>query len=258
MAYKIVKLDNENRTELSNLIKEMESDIYYPLGDDFFRIDHGYDYFAFFERLGELHYWCAFDGDKLIGVAAGILRTINDEKTWYLCDLKVIKEYRGKGVPRAIFKKAFFYNFKNHKVFKAYAVSMNSNDNKDRFKAIRRSTFGLLKKNKLLKIYSLSKNEYLSICGKFTYHRIVHTQKKKDLILKSSKRKLSLFHYNRKRLDESARYIEPSEDSIIMISAIEGSDMDILLTKEGFKSDSDATVLSFRMKGDFEIFTDEI
>lgn len=257
MTYKIIKLNEDNRIELSNRIKDMEKDIYYPLGDDYFKIDHGEDYFAFFERLGDLHYWCAFDGDKLIGVAAGIIRTINNQKVWYLCDLKVIKEYRGKGIPRAIFKKAFIYNIKKHRIFKAYAVSMNSNNNKNNFKLIKKITFGLLKNNGLLKIYSLTKNDYYNIFSRLNKHSIINTKNKKDLILKSTNKKLKLYHYNEDVVKEN-KDIDIPNDATIMFSAVRNSNMDLFLRKEGLKSDSDAIILSFRVKGLFNVFTDEI
>lgn len=251
-------MTSENREELSKKISEMENDIYYPLGDDHFKIDHGKDYFAFFERLGDLHYWCVLDNEKIIGVAAGILREVNDETVWYLCDLKVRKEYRQKGIPKFIFKNAFIYNFKNTKVYKAYAVSMDSNDGKSPFKKIKKSTFGLLKKNKSLKIYSLTKNDYLSICHKLGKHRLVHTNDKKELILKSNNKKLSLFHINKKKLDQSSRFIDPNEHSVIMLSVYEGDDYDLILKEVNLKPDSSATVLTFRMNNPPEIFTDEI
>ncbi len=49
----------------------------YPLGpNERFKIDHGLDYFAFFKRLGLMHYFVAQDEERVVGVAAGVLRTI--------------------------------------------------------------------------------------------------------------------------------------------------------------------------------------
>ena len=67
----------------------------YPLGDDFFKIDHGVDYFAFFDRLGKLNYYIMCDGEHVAAVGAGVLRQVpylqgkSPQEAWYLCDLKV-------------------------------------------------------------------------------------------------------------------------------------------------------------------------
>ena len=57
-------------------IADLEKGTSYPLGGDRFEIDHGKNYFAFFTRLGKLHYYVVLDGEKVIAVAAAILRQI--------------------------------------------------------------------------------------------------------------------------------------------------------------------------------------
>ena len=61
-------------------IKEFEKKLsnWYPLGDDFFRIDHGKNYYKFFERLGDMNFGvCLTDENKVIGTACAIKRYIN-------------------------------------------------------------------------------------------------------------------------------------------------------------------------------------
>jgi hypothetical protein len=84
---------------------------WYPLGSEgeseYFRIDHGQDYFAFFRRLGSVHVAGVLSGARLVGDCIGVLREVplnrftNStkpilSKVWYICDLKLKKEYRGK------------------------------------------------------------------------------------------------------------------------------------------------------------------
>lgn len=256
MSYKLVKMDKNNRKELSVLIKNMEKDIFYPLGEDFFKIDHGEDYFAFFERLGELHYWCVFDKDKLIAVAAGVIRNFeNNKKSWYLCDLKVIKEYRGKGIPQFVFKRAFIYNLMNHRVFRAYAVSMNSEDKKLPFHKIKRATLNLLKVKETLNIYNFNSND-IELVKTFDDFVLTNTKGKKELILKSNKERMNLFHFTKNKTLEVKE--EPNKDSIIMLSAFANSFVDEKLKALSRRPDSTATVLTFRMPFLNSIFTDEI
>ncbi len=255
MKYSIVKLDDNNRQFLSEKIKTMEENIYYPLGEDHFKIDHGEDYFAFFERLGKLHYWCVFHEDKLIAVAAGVIRLIENKKTWYLCDLKVIEDYRGEGIPQYIFKKAFLYNCKKERVFRAYAVSMNSMDKKLPFHKIKRATLNLLKVKNTLRIYNFSKEDIVPL-KKIDDFVLTNTKNKKDLVLKSDGSSVDLFHLTKNKELETSDI--PNDDSLVMLSCFEGGYIDKMLVHFRKKHSSTATVLTFRANFIKNIFSDEI
>lgn len=257
MKLKLIKVNNENKVYIANKIREMESDIYYPLGDDFFKIDHGKNYFSFFERLGDMHYWAAFNGEEMVGVAAGIIRTVENKKAWYLCDLKVVKKYRGKGVPQFIFKRAFLYNVIFHRVYRAYAVSMDSKDNVLPFHKIKRATINLLKADKHLNIYSINKNQVEDFLNKYPDFYLVNTNEKKELILKSSNNKIPLFHLSNNCSDLGVDNIL-DDDSVIMISAIMNDFIDSYFKSKDIKPDSTATLLSFRLDDIKHVFTDEI
>lgn len=114
--------DKPTRIKYSTLLTNYEDVFTYPLGDKKFYIRHGYgglyDYFAFFEQLGQVHYIVAEDKGNLIAAGCAVLRTINKEKVWYLCDFKLLEEYRGKGILEKIFKKYVFpFYFKSNKMF---------------------------------------------------------------------------------------------------------------------------------------------
>ena len=97
MKLKYLRLDRKNRSQYENSIAELEKIASYPLGEDRFTIDHGSDYFAFFDRLGETVFHIYLDGPKVVALGAAVLRTIpntdgKEQKVWYLCDLKVHPE----------------------------------------------------------------------------------------------------------------------------------------------------------------------
>ena len=70
--------NKENRLYFSNRLKDMEKEFSYPLGNDVFFIKHGYkshyDYFSFFEQLGEPYFFVIEKESKTIGSICFILR----------------------------------------------------------------------------------------------------------------------------------------------------------------------------------------
>ncbi|BCD92273.1 hypothetical protein fh0823_24120 [Francisella halioticida] len=258
--YRLIKLTQKNRSFLSKKIKNIEKDIYYPLGDDFFKIDHGTSYFDFFERLGEMHYWCLFDKRKkrLIATFCAILREINSKKVWYICDLKVIKEYRGLGISKLIIKRILFWNLFNYRIFAAYCVSMDSTNTKRLpYNKIKKISFGILKKIYKIHIYSLTKKEYFSNYEIFSNYYLTHTDGNKNLILKSNSKSIELLHLSKNK------YPIVNEDhidnnSVIMISCFANSKLDLKLTEIDIKNISYASVLSCFMKEPPNVYTDEI
>lgn len=79
-------------------LSEFDQHFSYPLGSDFFSLDHGHNYFHFFRRLGEPRFLLAWSGGDLIGVVGCVLRTLpfQKRKVWYLCDLKIRPDFQGK------------------------------------------------------------------------------------------------------------------------------------------------------------------
>lgn len=104
MSLEIRRLDPEQTQAFAAGLGELERDVWYPLGEDRFRIDHGRRYTAFFERLGEVHVHLALDAGKVAGVLVAVLRRspLDGRDLWYLADLKSLGE--GASVTAALWR----------------------------------------------------------------------------------------------------------------------------------------------------------
>jgi hypothetical protein len=122
-----------NRAALHQAIDDLERLTSHPLGDASFRFDPGTDPFAFLERLGEPKYLALMDGDRVAAVGAGVLRAVPlrvgeaPTRVWYLCDVKVHPDYRGRHLPLTMLAKADFpLNYA--RAPRAYAIGLNPGD----------------------------------------------------------------------------------------------------------------------------------
>lgn len=85
-------------------LRALEQSIRYPIADgaDHFHIDHGPDYHPFFSTLGEAFFLIALDGDQVAGAGVGVRKEIDwcgqVVPSFYICDLKVAPEHRGRDV----------------------------------------------------------------------------------------------------------------------------------------------------------------
>jgi hypothetical protein len=107
--------DTYERVTYSQKLQMFESQFVYPLGDTMFRIVHGRgngdDYFSFFERLGTPSVMVMEDNDQVVGVLVAILRDIQGQSIWYLCDFKIAAAYRGKKLYRQWMRKYFLSHY---------------------------------------------------------------------------------------------------------------------------------------------------
>ncbi len=189
--------------EAQSQIVALERKAVYPLGpSESFVIDHGRDYFAFFKRLGELHYFTATENGQLAGVGAGILRDIPlqrgqpPQKAWYLCDLKIDPEFRGHHIPMHIFARAAWHAFK---CSRGYAISMNPATGENRMaKMFKRYSWLSVSEPKTLALFSCNQVEMRQLKPILERHRgpvsFLSLQGKKDLILQSTGRPMPLLH----------------------------------------------------------------
>lgn len=107
---RVLRITRDLEPRWSPGVAALEATARYPLGADAFHIDHGADYFAFFHRLGVLHYYAAIEGERVVGVGAGMLRQVPlrtgapAEDCWYLADLKVHPDAQGRWLPFRMFR----------------------------------------------------------------------------------------------------------------------------------------------------------
>lgn len=181
--------DTVLRKKISEELQEFEASFEYPLGHDKFKIVHGsgkeQDYFSFFEQMGKVNYFVAKDEGKIIGAGCAILRSGDEGKYWYLCDLKVVKEYRNSGVMEKMYRKYIFKCLLQSR--KMVTVNMGSG-------IVRKS--GLLKKTqKLLFMFNL----HVDVLNFHTWRKnsvpgnlkfITTNNGKKDLVVGSNVMKL--------------------------------------------------------------------
>ena len=249
----IKALKKEDFIEFCAKLQELESVAEYPYGEDFFKLDHGENYFAFFERLGKSLFHVALVENRVVACASGVLRTVNVEneafKAWYLCDLKVHPEFRGRHITTKLFTKNLIRNYV--KCSRGYAISMNPSKGENRVVKM------LLRLPKIpisyagrLNFYSFDERRAAEFqtnleaaVGKISY---LSLQGKKDLIMKSTASRLPLFHIQHGAMAANGAK-SPVEKGTYMICAFEETKLDELL-KNNFEISATASILSHRMK----------
>lgn len=194
----------QERSQFQPRIAALEKAAVYPIGDDFFQIDHGDDYFAFFDRLGQVKYYVALDGDRVVAVGAWILRQVSDRVgedpcgTWYLCDFKVHPAYQRQLLSLRLLRYAIAQN--QDICDRGYAISMNSGcDRANRLvKTFCRFPALQFQHSTTLGIYSLDAQTMQSVEPLLTNHRgpmsYVSLKGIKDLRLQSNDHVLPLLH----------------------------------------------------------------
>ncbi len=250
-------------------IADLEKGTSYPLGEDRFEIDHGEDYFAFFTRLGQLRYYVVLDGDRVVAVAAAVLRAVPpavDKKpkpVWYLCDLKVHPEYRGRYLPVSIFRYAFpkLYPLCS----RAYGVSMDADRERPNRVARMLKRFPLAPMSIATKlgIVSLDAKRMREVepvlrdyFGNVSYLSLAD---KKDIILQSTRSRMPLLHVQFGPCAEQG-LTEPLDDYVHMFCVSMDHPLLEMLKDKGIDLSATATVIHHRMEGwDWEfILTSDI
>ena len=250
----IKTINQSSLNEYNDSLKHLEAGMEYPYGNDFFKIDHGESYFRFFERMGVPYYNVAFHKDQIVACGCGIIRSIpyksKAKKVWYICDLKVHPEFRGRGIPARLFKKGLLFNYL--KCQRAYTISMNPHTGKNKVvKIIERFPFFPLKHESTLYVFELSKAEVCSLKDKIENIvggtvKFINLHGIKDIILKSSDTPMPLFHAQYGVMADPASTVE-KEEGKYMFCALENSVLYKFLIVRA-KLSASASLLSYNMK----------
>lgn len=251
-----VQVTAKNRKEFLPQIQALEESAEYPLGDDFFKIDHGSDYFKFFDRLGNLKYYVWLEGNQVAAVAAGILRKVPYRRgfrnAWYLCDLKVHKDFRGQRIPLRMLTRCLLPNY----FFgpRGYAISMNASGEKANRVArmLNHFRWAPIKYAVTLQLWSLTKAEMLKVKPLIERHRgpvsYLSLAGVKDIVLQSTNRPMPLLHVQFGSLADPRASIEATDGAIHMFCAPEGDPLSREVVALGFAPSSTATVVAHRMR----------
>lgn len=246
----------EERTYFQQGIVAIEQTATYPLGDDFFQLDHGNDYFAFFDRLGDVSYYVALDGDRVAAVGAGVLRQVPDDRgaiprsAWYLCDLKVHPDYQRQHLSLRLLRYALAQNIAT--CDRGYTISMNPGDSRANrlVQVLTRFPDVSFRHAATLGIYSLDAASMLQLEPVITQHRgpLSYFSLKgiKDLRLQSNGEVLPLLHVQWGATVQTS-IPAPLPGNIHMFCAPLTDDLTVVLVRQEIYPVATASVLSHRM-----------
>lgn len=238
-------------------IAALEAQAIYPLGSDRFKIDHGADYFAFFRRLGDLHYYAAIEGDDVVAVGAGILRRLRTapggraRRAWYLCDLKVRPDHRGRGLPLRMLRRAFLLNYL--RCPRGYAISMDPGGGRPNpvpalLARFRRVRLGVAAR---LVFYSFDAATMRRCRGLVEAHRgpvsFLSLDAEKRLILESTGRPLPLLHLQHGP-QAAPGAAEPRDGHVHMLCSPEADPLAGDLSRQGLEPIATASVIQHGMR----------
>lgn len=252
-------IDDEYMMELyHDKIKKFEKKMQhkYPLGNDYFTINHGKDYYKFFNRIGELNMQICTDNDNnVIATGSGVLQNVNNSKVWYICDLKVDKKYRGNHISTKMLINTIVPSIL--KSNKCYGISMNNKINKN-------NIVNLARKINILNfttagsiyIYSLNYDEMKlaqpiieKYFGSINYISLLGI---KDLVLESTNKPLKLLHVNHNTHNtynniKNKKIIKPAKDYTHMFCCHETNPMIRQLKKINITTDITASIIHHNM-----------
>lgn len=252
----------------------------YPLGSDSFKINHGYDYFAFFKRLGKIEYIIIqhIDEKVIVGTTCAILRhyVTKSKKTngiikrksvpyWYFCDLKIMPAHRGKNLTCKLFN-AMYKRFEEISD-RGFMISMDPDSHfiiklVQKMDQIRNTPPEAMAKTIRLRIYNVTYAKMLelepilkSYMGDISYLSLVGI---KDLILTSTNKVIPIYHLQHGFLKNAdcLSLNELPKNATIMFCVpelSESSNEDVPNLKDkldslGFITDITATIISWNMK----------
>ena len=249
--------NDKNIKEYLPQILEIEANARYPLGNDYFRLDHGRDYFAFFNRLGKVKYYIWKEGTRVAAVVCGVLRQtppgLNKKagSAWYICDLKVHPAFRGKRIPLKIMSRILLPNY--FRCGRGYAISMNSSDITENrvVKLMKNFRWAPIDNVTQIVLWSLDENRMEKAQPILERHRgqvrYLSLRGVKDIMLESTQTPLPILHAQFGPLADVSAANKRDADAIHMFCAPAQDPMTSELQVMGFEPSSSASIISHRM-----------
>lgn len=228
----------------------------YPLGADFFHIDHGADYFAFFARLAAvdatrpMRTWIARDDrGELVGTITAVERVLpSGRRALYVGDLKVAATSSGRHVGLRLsraFASATIALGAN-----AYAVSMDPADGDNRVVSML-TRDGVVQAVARLELFSLdaagarrAADGLRAFDPRLAWSSLAGI---KDIVLDSTRRPLALLHAEfgpHGTIQGSVITPEPRDGATHMVCARATSELATRTRALGFEPSATATLLA--------------
>lgn len=245
-------------------LEALEHESVYPLGDDAFRISHGADYFAFFERLGRVEYFAMQDptppgggAPRIAGVGCVILRPEEDgvPPRWYASDVKVHPDYRGQHVVVKMLYRGFLPLYARCR--RGYAIAMDPADGRVPPAVRSMQHYAFLPKFgtdhfrlALFSVDAARMEELLPLVAKVRPDRrarFVSTAGIKDLVLESTKKHYPLLHLTFSDRPAPRVYAEPQADHVHMWCLPTTHALVAELEARGVRPSATATVIKHRL-----------
>lgn len=258
---KIVEITEAERASWGPRVQALEASATYPLGTDRFRIDHGADYFAFFERMGSLRYFAAVEESDVLAVGAAVLRddvalrSGRPCRAWYLCDLKARPEHRGRGLSFQLLRHGFWRCY--WRCPRAYGISMNPADGSPNpvVRLLRRFRWAPLESAATLCIHTMTPARFTALRPMLERGRgpasLVSLRGRKDLILASTRAPMPLFHVHfgaPPPASERAAIEEVPADATCMLCVPEADPLAAALAEGGAPLAASATIIAHRLR----------
>lgn len=262
---RFVTVTRADRARFGPGIEALDAGASYPLGADRFRLDHGPDYFAFFDRLGEARHEVAIEHDEVLAVGCGVLRSIPTRSrpiaAWYLCDLKVRPDARGRHIPLRLFATAFPSGYATCR--RGYAISMDPPERENPVvRLLGRFPLVPIRRVARLVLYSLDAAAMRDVAPRLLHHRGVIGYRSlagvKDVVLESTGLPMPLWHVQHGVFADPTR-TEPIAGGVHMFCVPDDDPLALELTRAGIEPSATASVLAHgldELRYDFVLTSD--
>lgn len=249
---KVIRIERADLPKWQAELSALEKLASYPIGNDRFQIDHGADYFKFFERIGTLYYYATLEDGKIVAVGAGMLRNApmragdKPKRFWYGGDLKVHPEYRGKRFPLTMATRVFLPNFLRCR--RGYAISMNPGDGSENrvVTNLTRFKWAPVHAGLTLELYSLDADAMREAAPVVTEQRgplsYLSLRGIKDIVLESTGAPMPLLHVQFGPF-AAAGVPSPVQGHTHMLCALRDDELSKALGRLGHQPSATATIL---------------